>query len=300
VPDTQSQIINLVTSAQADVMRQENVLAHDVVRAYENARRDLLSRFSDQFHALGSTPSPEDIRRLANDVTLIRAIEERIAQLDNELVELVRRGLTDVSSAAYLQAGQEILLLAESLGVAFLPFAVDPLLELTIGPALEQIPALAASLRASITGTLREMLASGDRFSSIINAVYAQNGSAFARGRTSAELMVRRAVIQANNNSRMLWYESAKKQIPGLQKQVVSAISTDTTDTCLRAHGQIQELDQPFHISGTPSFGEWQMAPPFHWSCRSTVAPYHPIFERTSSLTTPAMEAAAQAELNSR
>lgn len=300
MPDTQTAIINLIDESQAAMMRQETALARDVVAAYENARRDLIARFTEQFAALGSDPSPEAIRRLANDASLIRAIETRLGQLERELAITIRGGLTGVSQAAWEQAGAELAILAEALGVSVFPFAVDPLLELTIGPALEQVPGLVAAVRASITGTMREMLASGDRFSAIARAVYGQSGSVFARGRTSAELMIRRAVVQANNNSRMLYYGQAKKQIPGLKKQVVAHIGGDTTETCLRAHGQVRDLDEPFHISGSPSFGSRQMAPPFHWNCRTSVAPYHVIFEKTSSQTTADMTAAAGAELESR
>ncbi|MBK8990148.1 MAG: hypothetical protein IPM39_29475 [Chloroflexi bacterium] len=300
MPDIQTQIINLVDSAQAAQLRQENALIQEIARAYENARRDLLARFSDQFAALGDDPTPEQIRQLANDANLIRAIEERLAQLEHEMNGIIRSGLTDVSDAAFDLASKEIVLVAEALGVNLLPFALDAFMELTIGPAIEQVPGLISTLRAQLLGTLREMLASGDRFSDIVRIVYQRELGIFPRGRISAELMIRRAVIQAGNNSKMLYYAQAQKQIPGLQKQVVASVGGDTTDTCLRAHGQIQPLDKPFNIEGTPSYGRRQMQPPFHWNCRSSVAPYHPIFERTSSLTTPAMQAAAQAELANR
>lgn len=300
MPDLQSQIINLVSAGQTAVLRQENAIAAQVVDAYERARRDLLARFSDRFDSLPSQPAPEQIRQLANDISLIRAIDTRLAELETELTGIARNGLTTVSELAHNQAAQEILLLAEALGVSFMGFGLNPLLELTIGPALDQIPGLTAALRSQITASVREMLASGERFRDIINAIYAQDGSAFARGRSSAELMIRRAVIQAENNARLIYYEQAQAQIPGLKKQVIASISSDTTETCLRAHGQIQPLDKPFDISGKPSFGAKQMSPPFHWNCRSSAAPYHPIFERTSSLTTPAMQTASQAELNSR
>lgn len=290
----------MVTSQQAAVLRQENALAADVVRAYENARRDLLAQFNDEYSNLGSNPTPEDIRRLANNASLIRAIETRLNQLQAELQGVIREGLTNVSQNGMDAALQEILVLAEGLGVNFMQFAIDPLLELTIGPALDQIPGLTATLRTQLTATMREMLASGDRFSDIVKAVFAKDQSIFRNGVVSAELMIRRAVIQANNNSRLIFYERAKAQIPGLKKQAVAAMSSDTTQTCLRVHGQIQDVGKPFEVVGTPSFGRRQMQPPFHWNCRTSVAPYHPIFEQTSSLSTADMQAAAQRELAKR
>lgn len=300
MPDTQAQIIHRITGSQAALLRRENALAGQIVRAYENARRELLARFSDQFGRLGDNPTPEQIRQLANDASLIRAIDQRLADLQTDLLRIINPGLTDISTAAFEQAAQEVLLLAEALGVNFFQFGIDPMLELTIGPALDQVPGLMSTISSQITATMREMLASGDRFSDIVRAIYGQNEGVFARGRTSAELMIRRAVIQANNNSRLLYFEEAKKQIGGLQKQAIAAVGTDTTETCLKVHGQIQDLDKPFHVVGRPSFGEWQMSPPFHWNCRTTVAPYHPVFERTSSQSTPDLQAAARAELRNR
>lgn len=307
MPNERDKVLKLVTSQQAAVLRQENALAADVVRAYENARRDLLTRFNDEYGNLGSGaaqgsgPTPEQIRQLANNASLIRAIETRLNQLQAELQGVIREELANVSQSGFETAVQEILVMAEGLGVNFMQFAIDPLLELTIGPALDQVPDLTNTLRAQLTATLREMLASGDRFSDIVKAVFAKEQSIFRNGVISAELMIRRAVIQANNNSRILFYERAKQQIPGLKKQAVAAAnSPDTTETCLRVHGQIQDIDKPFEIVGRPSFGNRQMQPPFHWNCRTSVAPYHPVFERTSSLTTADMIAAAQRELAKR
>ena len=301
MPDLQSQLINLVSAGQVDALRRENALAQDIITAYDNARADLLGRLAERWHLLlDDNATPAQIRQIATDINLARAIEARLAQLERELGAIVRPALTDIAQAAFGQAGDEVLFIANALGISLLPFAVDDLLELTVAPAMEQIPGLIASLRSQLIATLREQLASGERFSVIVEAVYGGHSSIFARGRSSAELMIRRAVVQAENNARLLDYEQARTQIPDLQKQVVAKIGEDTTETCLNAHGQIQPLDKPFVISGRPSFGPRQMAPPFHWNCRSMAAPYHPLFERTSSLTTPAMQAAAQAELTSR
>lgn len=301
MPNERDEVMQMVTAQQAATLRQENALAQEVVQAYENARRDLLAGFSDRYAALGLNPSPEQIRQLANDVSMIRAIEQRLAQLQAELQITIREGLTGVAGDAYDAAAAEIMVMAGGLGVPFMTFAIDPNLELTIGPALDQVPGLTSTLRSQLLASIREMLASGDRFSDIVKAVFAKDQSIFRNGVISAELMVRRAVIQANNNSRLIFYEQAKRQIPGLKKQAVAAAnSPDTTETCLRVHGQIQPLDRPFEIVGRPSFGSRQMQPPFHWNCRTSVAPYHPIFEKTSSYSTADMQAEAQRELDSR
>lgn len=53
-------------------------------------------------------------------------------------------------------------------------------------------------------------------------------------------------------------------------KQVVAALDARTTDCCLRAHGQVQPLNAPFHLTGTPRFADQIDWPPFHYWCRSS------------------------------
>jgi len=298
--DIRQQTMRLVDQNQAQALRQENSLIREVHGAYENARHDLLGRFTELFNSLGDEPSPAQIRQLATDANLIRAIEQRVNGLRAELGDTLRSGLTDVSQAGFEAAVREVAILADALGINLIQFAIDPNLELTIGPALEQVPGMAEVLRSNILATLREALASGDRFKVIVDQVFGKNKGPFPRGRTSAELLIRRAVIQANNNARMLYYEQAKGQIPGLKKQAVASIQGDTTETCLKVHGQIRELDEPFETAGREAFSFRQMQPPFHWNCRTSVVAYHPLFEKTSALTTGDMVAAAQKELGNR
>lgn len=288
------EILGNVERFNAQLLRQENGLVREVYRAYEQARADLLAQFTYRFSLLGDAPTAAQIRALAVDLELIRAIEERMAQLEGEFTEIARRGLAEVSQAGFEQAAQEVGLIARALNINTLSFAIDPLLEATIGPALGQIPGLVGAVKANVLSTLRERLAAGDRFTDIARAVFGKEQGYFRNGLTSAELMTRRSVIQANNNARLLYYEQAKQVVPGLQKQAVAALKSDTTATCLRVHGQIRDLDEPFVIEGQPSFGRRQQQPPFHWNCRTSLVAYHPIFEQTSSLKTADMVQAAQ------
>jgi hypothetical protein len=50
------------------------------------------------------------------------------------------------------------------------------------------------------------------------------------------------------------------------KKQAIAAIDQNTTDCCLRVHGQIQPLDKPFILEGTPRYADKVDAPPFHWN----------------------------------
>jgi hypothetical protein len=57
-------------------------------------------------------------------------------------------------------------------------------------------------------------------------------------------------------------------------KQVIAALDKRTTNCCLEAHAQIQPLDKPFKLTGTPRFSNFMDWTPFHYYCRSSVALY--------------------------
>jgi hypothetical protein len=82
-------------------------------------------------------------------------------------------------------------------------------------------------------------------------------------------------------------------------KQAIAAIDERTTDCCLRVHGQVQPLDKPFELSGTPRFADKVQNPPFHLYCRTATALYRPEMEQTG-LSTAEMISAARSELAAR
>ena len=61
---------------------------------------------------------------------------------------------------------------------------------------------------------------------------------------------------------------------PGLDlvRQAVAQIDENTTRTCLNVHGQIVEVDEKFHLTGTPRFADDMDNPAFHRGCRTAVA----------------------------
>lgn len=82
-----------------------------------------------------------------------------------------------------------------------------------------------------------------------------------------------------------------------LQKQAIAAIDTRTTQCCLRVHGQIQDLDRPFVLTGTPRFADRIQNPPFHHRCRTAVSLYTPAMEAVGT-PTATMRAQARALAN--
>lgn len=292
-------IIKMMDKAQAAQLRQENAVVRAILAAYDDARTSLMGQLANAYASLGDDPSREAVRRLASNASLIQAIEQRMANLGATLTREMRAALAEMLAATADDVSAQVLLLAEALEVGFIRFGIDELVELTIQTAIDQIPGLIQSLQTSIVAELRSGLAQGQRFSELRDKLFTLHNSIFARGKTSAELMVRRAVIQANNNARQIFIDRAAEQVPGLARQVVAHLGADTTKLCLRAHGQIQPIGKPFELSSGPPdpFARKMMAPPFHWNCRTSVVPYHPRFEQTSSLTTADMVAAAQAQL---
>jgi hypothetical protein len=63
------------------------------------------------------------------------------------------------------------------------------------------------------------------------------------------------------------------------QKQAVAALDSKTTDCCLRVHAQVQPLNQPFHLTGTPRYGDYIDWPGFHGFCRTSGVLYLPQFD---------------------
>jgi len=90
-----------------------------------------------------------------------------------------------------------------------------------------------------------------------------------------------------------------EERVPGLRRQAIAAIDERTTDCCLRVHGQIVGVREPFRLHGTPRFADEMMDPPFHWHCRTVVTLYHPSMEEVG-VSTREMREAARAELEAR
>lgn len=65
----------------------------------------------------------------------------------------------------------------------------------------------------------------------------------------------------------------------GWKKQPIPAIDDRTTDTCLNVAGQVQNVDDKFHLTGTPRFADNMDWAPFHWYCRTSIALYLPQYD---------------------
>lgn len=126
--------------------------------------------------------------------------------------------------------------------------------------------------------------------------------SAYRKGLNSLNTSVGVGVYTLGNSILNILYDLMSSS-PELiyARQVIATIDELTTETCLRTHGQVKGINQPFEIRGTPRFSDQIMSPPFHWYCRTSVSLYHPTMEELLGFVdTETLVKMANAELIAR
>lgn len=265
------------------------------------ARRELLANLLSLYDQLGSV----NARLLLSDPRMQVEINAVLRRLQDRIVTVMSEFASGAQNNGLDEAAREIAVFARELGVGGVEMAatrgLDPVAIAVVQNIVEQIPGVIGPTQASLISELRRGLIAGDGFPdlvrSVLNLNLADRASVFRRGKTSVELFVRRSIIEANNASRQLFYEGAATKLAGLGKQAVATLDGKTTDTCLRVHGQIQPIDKPFILTGTPRFSDEMQHSPFHWRCRTGIVAHHPDFEDGSVFSTEAMRQAAREAL---
>lgn len=177
--------------------------------------------------------------------------------------------------------------------------------EQTLTLALANITAWLDTLDIRLRLEYTRMLSAEEETEAIINRLMAER---IADGRVS----VWRAQTNrmASDSQIDLWtagaalaglYYAAGEAQTGQKwrKQAIAAIDERTTDCCLRVHGQVQDRDKPFRLTGTPRFSDQKQNPPFHRYCRTATTLWIEEFEAVG-VTTDEMRSAANAELEAR
>lgn len=124
--------------------------------------------------------------------------------------------------------------------------------------------------------------------------------SAYDQAQTMLQLVIEQAIwAAANGHVARLADMAGERQGRRYRKQAIAAIDGRTTVCCLKVHGQIVDLDQPFQLSGTPRYADRVQNPPFHHRCRTATSLY---LEEMEAVGTPTetMRAQARAELRQR
>lgn len=287
--------------------RLESVQVRRVAAAYRKAREEIVARLILRWP--GGIQTPAQAVAVARQLGLLQQIDDRLQELEREVGIILRDSVSVSSEFAIEQMRHELALLPpsirESITSQASPFGlinhtmVERFVPVAVGDAQLATRALSLQLQRELqTGLLQ-----GQSFDQLVRRMMAQTPTGttpavWARGEVSARLMVRRTVITSENGAKQEALGQVNREIPEVRKQAISALGPNTTDCCLRVHGQIQPTDRPFELTGTPRFADRMMFAPFHWDCRTVVSMWHPSFEE--SLPTSQMRDAAQAELRRR
>ena len=285
---------------QLAMERAEATVARLVAAAYRQARRELLTELITRWIGPG-TLQPQEALDLVRRLGLLQAIDTRLAQLERETGAILRDVVTAAEERALVAVGREMELLPANLRPDLSAFTRinAPMIERFVPLALEDMQMATAALRGVLRRELQSGLLQGEGFPELVARLLKVEGSEWRNGEVSAERLARRLVIHAENAARTEYIQQAAVGIPELKRQAVASIQANTTDCCLRAHGQVVGPDEPFTLTGTPRFAREMMYPPFHWNCRSAAVAWHPRFEG-GGLNTANMKSSAQAELKRR
>ena len=293
-PDVMSRNQQLMERAETSAARQ-------VAAAYNQARKELLTELITRWIGPG-TLRPEEALDLARQLGILQAIDARLKQLERESGAILRGVVTDAEERGLQAITRELALLPDSIRRDLSAFTRlnTTMIERFVPLALDDMQTAIGVLSGSLRRELQAGLLQGESFPSLVARLMATNEpSAWRNGAVSAERLTRRLVIHAENAARTEYIQQAARGIPELKRQAVAVVAGNTTDCCLRVHGQIVGVNEPFALSGEPRFADSMMYPPFHWSCRTSAAAWHPRFE-SGNLTTASMVSKAQAEISRR
>lgn len=285
--------------------REEAAAARRVAAAYNQARREIIANLIDRWP--GQVLTPGQAEQALRQLGLLEQIDARMRQLESELGVVLRDVVTSSSELAVEQIRREI----DGLPPTFRPDAITQMfgqidtrmVERFVPVALRDVQLGTRATSLTLQRELQVGLIQGQSFPSLVRRLMAatptgEGPAVWANGQLSAERHVRRTVITANNASHQEAIRETAAQVPEVKKQWIAAIGKNTTDCCLRAHGQIVAVDAMFELTGTPRFADRLLHPPGHWSCRSTSTMYHPLFEQ--SLSTESLRQDARAEIQRR
>ncbi len=294
---------------QTALERQEEAQARAAAAAYRQARREILDLLLTQWTGTRAL-TPRDAVELWRRLALLPQIDARLHELEQRLGVVLRDVVTNAGELAVEQILRELAELPPSFRPPVGAFAQieEMMVEQFVPVAMQEITQIQRSTSMLLQREIQTGLLQGQSFPDLVRRLMAATPSGegpavWRNGELSAERMVRRTVITANNAAKQeairQTNRTAQVDSERVQKQAVASVGPRTTQTCLRVHGQIQPVDGLFELTGEPRFARRMAHPAFHWNCRTSVAMYHPFFER-GGLTTANMRSSAAAELRRR
>lgn len=291
---------------QLALERLETQIARRSATAYNQARRELVNTLLERWTGSDAL-LPRDAVDLLRRSALLSRIDERLIELERETGLILRDALTSSSELAVEQVQRELALLPRELRPNLLQFTGinERMVEQFLPAVLEDAEGIRRLVRLQLGRELQSGLLQGESFPNLVKRLMAatptgEGPAVWRNGELSAELMTRRVVITAENAAK----NDALRTINNrggvrVKKQLIASIGPRTTRTCLAAHGQIREVDEPYVLTEEPRFARKMQFPAFHHNCRSSSVMYHESFEG-GGLNTSNMRSSAQAELRRR
>lgn len=273
---TENEYIRQVEAYRAETRRVLlDILARDgVSRAGVNQMVNAIADLSRNAQTAGSASSREVRRHVTNYMRRNAEMAKRVGLTDSSDISPVVNARSQVA-----QDGEQSYMTSES--------AWMNQLEISIQTQAAKLRISNASRDEQIDRLLSENLADGRASVWLVNSNLAKSEETSNLWTYGVGLLG--AYLSAFNEQQEATY----------QKQAIATIDERTTDCCLRVHGQIQPLDEPFHLTGTPRYADEIQDPPFHWYCRTAEALYHESFEEIG-IPTSKMQEAADLELEAR
>lgn len=280
--------------------------ARQVASAYNAARRELVATLLERWTGT-PTLTPNQQADLLRRLGILQVVDGRMAQLERSVGVILRDSLNSVSELAVEQVARELMLLPATLRPDMAQFTMvdTELIERFVPVVTDEIRSITQATLLQLRRELQNGLIQGESLPNLVSRLMAatptgEGPATWRNGQLSAERMVRRTVITANNASKEA--ALAKVNAAGgvqVQKQAVASVGPRTTKCCLRVHGQVRDIGQPFELTAEPRFARQMQHPSFHWGCRTSTVMYHPVFEE-GALTTASMRTSAAAELRRR
>ncbi len=231
----------------------------------------------------------------------IRDLAQRVSGLGREYVAPVDELTTAFAESQYQQLArfERVPPVQQARG------SVETERQQLIASTLTSEPEWAISLRSNLRLEAQRLEAGSEDAQVVQRQLFAEDladgrASVWRRGHNNMLLGSQLNIWTLGTGLVALYYLAGQRATGQTwERQAIAAIDERTTDCCLRVHGQVQDLDTSFDLTGTPRFADRVKNPPFHWFCRTSTALYHEGFEKIGASTRD-MRDAARIELEAR
>jgi hypothetical protein len=273
-----------------------NVIERAYIREMRRVHRESRGALLDMVISLGIFNPVLPPTMLAEKNNLIRAA----SSVSNEIRDRVLPVIDKAASAQFKQMDKVISDVPE-FGEVVTTTATD---RSRVLATLEDEPTWITVYFANLVSTISRNQASGESEDIATQQLFQEDvtdrASVYRNSQNSLALESSLDLWAVGVGMMGLYYAAGSEESGETWRhQAIAAIDERTTDTCLRVHGQIQLLDKPFKLTGTPRFSSRMMHSPFHYNCRTSVSLYHPDMEAIG-VATPEMRNAANAERAAR